>query len=189
MNLVLIVYLISTCGTSHNNVDQKYIEQYQVISPILAKTIEATIDSCQSRIGCDIIEHLFINVDTSPEISLQLESLRKPLHKLSSIYNNDSSQVICFYIGKTLCFVDKKALYLSGIFHDFIKVDRIDLSNQSFEYNCLDIEVNGEIYNTLITFRYSINNGEVVLENHSIFIDAGEVDISGALKKRGISGE
>ncbi len=186
MNLTLTILLVSSCVIFHPNLSQVYIEHYQVSSPIMTEIIETTIDSCQSRIGCDMVEYLFVKVGKTSRLSIQVETLRKPLHKINSIYKNDSSQAVSFYIGKTLCFADKKILYSSGIFHDIKKNDSLDLSNQSFVYNCLDIEANGEIYHTLITFSYTIKNGKVVLEDHSIFIDAGDVDLSKELKKRGI---
>lgn len=186
MDLKLILFLISSLGILHPNFSQESIEHYKVSSPLMTVIIESTIDSCQNIIKCDKVEYLFVKVKITSELTIQVESIRKPLYKLNSIYQNDSSQAVSFYIGKTLCFADKKVLLFSGIFQDFKKIDCIDLSNQSFEYDCLDIDISGKIYNTLITFSYIIENEEVVLENHSIFIDGGDVDLYEELKKRGI---
>ncbi len=88
-----------------------------------------------------------------------------------------------------MCFAEKDALFSSGLIIDYKKLDHINLNDISFEYNCLDIIEKGEIYNVLVDFDYHIENGEVSLEYHSIFIDSGDVDMSEALKKRGIGDE
>ena len=186
MNILWIVVLTLSCGISKSSTNQKYVDYYQVLSPTLSKIVARTIDSCQSRIRCDKVEFLFLRLEKTSKHLVQVESLRKPLLKLNSIFKKDSSQVIAFHIDETLCLADKKLLISSGILNHYKEFDKISLSSLTFKYNCLDIESNGDVYNTLIRFNYFIKDDEIRLNNHSIFIDSGDADISETLKKRGI---
>jgi hypothetical protein len=182
-----ILLLASSCGVFKPITQNTYIEHYQVSSSLLTEIVETTIDSCESRMRCNKVEYLFLQLETTTSgYSVQVESIRKPLYKLSSIFQKDSSDVISFYIGETLFLTDKEVLLSSGILNDFKISDRMDLSNLSFEYNCLDVESKEEVYNTLIRFTYSIKDEMILLEDHSIFIDSGDVDLTEVLNELGI---
>ncbi len=74
MNMLWILILVSSSGVFKSNISEKYIEHYKVFSPILTKLVETTIDSCQSRIRCDVFEYMIIKFPN--KYSVRLETLR-----------------------------------------------------------------------------------------------------------------
>ncbi|MEO1518753.1 MAG: hypothetical protein AAFV95_27310 [Bacteroidota bacterium] len=186
MKIMMIVSLFVSCTFLNKNND--LINHYQVSSEILESVVNSTIDACKKKMKCDQIEYLYVEIDTTLNWSIQVKTIRRPLDKQFSIFQKElASNVASFYIGKTMCFVKKDVLSLSRLFESVVQVQPVQLSGLAFTYHCLDIPYKEKVYNTLIAFDYALDLADhVTLRNQSIFIDAGDVDISEALEKRGI---
>jgi len=184
MNVSWMLILTLFCSSFALDAQGKHIEIYHVSSPILTKIIETTIDSSRSRMNCDVVECLYVEIEAASKQIVRVETLRSP--SLNIILKRDTSLIVGFYMGETLCFADIGELLSSGLITDIKKVGELKLSDISFEYSCLDIEFKGDIYYTIVYLRFSVEDGVIELEHDSIFVDAGDVDISEALKERGI---
>lgn len=201
----LIIFIIASCGisnskyhdqsnnNSHDTSLGKYVQDFQhqfvghytVSSPVFDELLQTSLDSCQSIVGCGIVEYVFLGIDLE---TIEIESLRRPLSKLAAVSFVSNSEVASFYIDETLCFIDKQQLNNSNYFTNIQKLDKLELSEEPFKYECLDIESEGEVYNTLVTFRFLNQGGNFILDYHSVFIDCGDVDLSKELENRGLFG-
>lgn len=164
--------------------------EYDISSTALNEIVETLIDSCSISVGCADVEFLYIKTDSlDNEYSIYVETIRKSPDVYFPIFYKQQKDIVCFYIGETLCFSAIDIFKVPGLFEEKQFLESKELSNYLFEYSCLDILHKGDIYNTLVFFDFRFNtNQSLQLENYSIFIDAGDVDISEALRKRGIKG-
>ncbi len=181
----LVVFLI---GSLSDLVDsKKAVEHFEISSNILNEVVKLTIEDCQTKIKCDKVEYLYIEIDTTDGLTVvSLDTVRKRLNSDPLIFELKRFEIVSFYIGKTLCFSDRSVLSIPKLFESIKKSDSLNLADYPFKYSCLDIESEGEIYHTLIYSEFILKKGEIKSQIHTTYIDCGDADISKALEERGI---
>ena len=181
--LILIVPILLTCQTKSEVFS---IPQYEVSSTAISDMVNTVVDSCATSVGCGKIEFLYISKKEKNEnVVVKLETMREPLMISFPNFSKQEHNLISFYINETLCFGELSLFEVPNMFEEKRFLKDCDLSDYLFDYSYLDIKFKGEIYNTLVYFDFIINQNNKI-EDCSIFIDSGDVDLSEVLKARGI---